>query len=193
MTVIVDGTNGLTFPDVSIQATSATNATNISSGTLPSARLPAGTVLQVVQVVKTDTFSGTANATEISVTGISATITPSSSSSKILILAHIMYSSVLTTYGGYFKRNSTAIGLGAAGSGQQLVSMGMAFVTDGNQTNTFIYSYLDSPATTSSTTYQFFVNNDNNVAIYFNRSSTDQANATGKRGISTVTLMEIAA
>jgi hypothetical protein len=193
MTVIINGTGGVTYPDSTTQASANISAANITSGTLSVARLPAGAVLQVVQSVKTDTFSGTANTSEISVTGISATITPSSSSSKILILAHIMYSSVLTTYGGYFKRNSTAIGLGAAGSGQQLVSMGMAFVTDGNQTNTFIYSYLDSPATTSSTTYQFFVNNDNNVAIFFNRSATDQSNATGKRGISTVTLMEIAA
>jgi len=172
------GTNTITVPNLT--GTIITNKT-------------AGTVLQVVSNTLNTTLSVTANGTEQLVTGINATITPNFSTSKILIIAQIMYSSLLTTYGGYFKRNSTSIGLGATASGQQLVSMGMAFVTDGNQTNTFVYNYLDSPATTSSTTYQFYVNNDNTIAIYFNRSATDQANATGKRGISTVTLMEIAA
>jgi hypothetical protein len=103
-----------------------------------------------------------------------------------------MYSSLGTTYGGWFKRDSSNIGLGDAGSGQQRVSMGMALVTDTNQTNTFVYNYLDSPNTTSAVTYQFYAINDNNVSLYINRSVSDQANTTGKRGISTVTLMEIA-
>jgi hypothetical protein len=48
MTFVVDGTNGLTFNDATTQASTATNASNISSGTLGKARLPAGSVLQVV-------------------------------------------------------------------------------------------------------------------------------------------------
>jgi hypothetical protein len=152
-----------------------------------------GSIIQVVQVVKTDTFTGTANGTALMVSGLSATITPSSATNKILIIGHIMYSSTATTYGGWFKRGSTDIGLGDGSGSKQRVSMGMALASDSNQSNTFVYSYLDSPLTTAATTYQFYVNNDNSNAIYINRSVNDQDNSTGKRGISTVTLMEVAA
>ena len=64
MTFVVDGTNGLTFPNSTTQAS-------------------ASKVLQVVQAVKTDTFSTASSYT--SVTGLSASITPSSSTSKILV------------------------------------------------------------------------------------------------------------
>ena len=151
-----------------------------------------GQIVQVIQNVKYDTFSGAANGTALAVTGISAVITPKFNTSKILIMAQIMYSSTGTTYGGWFRRNGVDIGLGNAGSGQQQVSIGMALATDTNQSNTFPYMFMDSPTTTSTLTYQFYVNNDNATAIYINRSVADGAAAVGKRGISTVTLMEIA-
>lgn len=151
-----------------------------------------GQIIQVIQNVKYDTFTGSANGTALAVTGINATIIPKFNTSKILIMAQIMYASTGTTYGGWFKRNGIDIGVGNAGSGQQQVSIGMALVTDTNQSNTFPYMFMDSPATTSSLTYQFYVNNDNATAIYINRSISDGAAAVGKRGISTVTLMEIA-
>ena len=151
-----------------------------------------GQIVQVIQGVKYDTFSGAANGTPIAITGISATITPKFATSKVLILAHIMYASTGTTYGGWFRRNGVDIGLGNAGSGQQQVSIGMALATDTNQSNTFPYMFLDSPGSISALTYQFYVNNDNAAAIYINRSVSDGAGAVGKRGISTVTLMEVA-
>lgn len=48
MTFIVDGTTGLTFNDSSTQNVTALNASNISAGTLGKARLPTGSVLQVI-------------------------------------------------------------------------------------------------------------------------------------------------
>ncbi len=150
-----------------------------------------GSILQVVQTVKTDTFTGVANGTALSVTGMSASITPSSTSNKILIIAHIMYSSTGTTYGGWFRRSGVDIGIGDASGSKQRVATGMALATDTNQSNTFIYSFLDTPSTTSSLTYQLFVNNDNGQTFYLNRSVADQDNSTGKRGISTITLLEV--
>jgi hypothetical protein len=154
--------------------------------------LQTGGVLQTIQTVLNTTTSLTPNGTATAVSGMSASITPTSTSSQVLILMQLMYGSSGTTYGGYFTRNGTAIGLGAAGSGQQQVSFGMSYTVDANQSNTFIYSYLDTPATTSAVTYQLYLNNDNTNAVYINRSVTDGATATGKRGISTITLMEIA-
>lgn len=150
-----------------------------------------GSILQVVQSVKTDTFTGVANGTALSVTGMSATITPSSTSNKIWIISHIMYGSTGTTYGGWFRRNGVDIGIGDAAGSRQRVSMGMALSSDANQTNTFIYSFLDSPSTTSAITYQLFVNNDNGNSFLLNRSVNDSDSSTGKRGISTITLLEV--
>jgi hypothetical protein len=150
------------------------------------ASLPAGCVLQVLQTVKSDTFVGTSNGAEMSITGLAATITPTQANSKILITAQIMYACQGTTYGGWFKRNGTNIGLGDAAASQQRVSIGMSFLPDGNQTNTFVYNYLDTPNTTSAVTYQFWTINDNNFTLYINRSVGDLNNATGKRGISTI-------
>lgn len=55
------------------------------TGVLPGSALPAGATKQVVQTVKTDTFS-TTSLTHVDVTGLSVTITPSSTSSKILVI-----------------------------------------------------------------------------------------------------------
>ena len=149
-------------------------------------------VIQVVHQSLTSTVGVTANGTAVAVTGFNATITPTLATSRIWVLAQIMYSSAGTTYGGWFTRNGTAINLGDAGASQQRVSIGMALCTDTNQTNTFVYSYVDSPATTGSITYQFWVNNDNTNNIYLNRAQGDSNGATGKRGTSTITLLEVA-
>jgi hypothetical protein len=55
------------------------------TGTVPAARLPAGSVLQVVSTVKTDTFT-TVSSSYVDVTGLSVSITPTSATSKILVL-----------------------------------------------------------------------------------------------------------
>jgi hypothetical protein len=150
-----------------------------------------GKVLQVVQAVKTDIFAGAANGTEMSITGMSATITPTSSSSKIMVSAVLNYCAVATTYGAYFKRGTTVIGIPPADGNRQLVTSGLGSSVDYNQIYQGVIEYLDSPATTSATTYQLFVNNDNTVYIYINRSDGNLNNSTGKKCISTVTLTEI--
>jgi hypothetical protein len=162
------------------------------SGTLAKARLPAGSVLQVVQTLKTDTLILNSNSTATAVTGMSATITPSSTNSKILVLTHLNFGASGTTYGGWLRRNGTDIGIGDVGANQLRVSMGLALTSDTNQSNTFAFNYLDSPNSTSSLTYQLYVINDNTGALYVNRSVADSNGVTGKRGISTITLMEIA-
>lgn len=184
--------NGVTGLTVDNTGNITVNTNLTFSNKVQPANLPAGCVIQVIQSVKSDTFVGVSNTTEMSITGLSATITPTSATSKILITAQIMYCSALTTYGGWFKRNGTNIGLGDASGSRQRVSIGMALASDNNQTNTFVYNYLDSPATTGAVTYQFFVINDNTESLFINRSKNDLDSVTGKRGISTITLMEIA-
>lgn len=150
-----------------------------------------GTVQKVEQTVLTGTYSATSNTAEVIVTGVSATITPSSASNKILLMFNCMFSNHITTYGGYFKRGTTIIGIGDASGSKQRVGMGLGYNGDANQSNQASYIYLDSPATTSATTYQLYLKNDNTAVCYFNRSPNDQNNNVGKRGITTITLWEV--
>jgi hypothetical protein len=151
----------------------------------------AGAVVQQVYGIKTDTFVSSANSTYVAVTGLSATITPVYSNSKILIICQVHYGCGGTTYGGTIFRNGTAVSRGDASSNRQRVGFGMAFPTDGNQSNTYPYIFLDSPGSTSALTYQLYVLNDNDNNVHINRSSSDTDQSTGKNGTSSITLLEI--
>ena len=148
-----------------------------------------GKILQVVQAVKTDTFSYNATAfTDL--TGLSASITPSSSSNKILIDARIYLS--LGTSGGTttaklnFVRGSTTIAQPSGSQGNNATFHSWA-------SNAYMQArsmnFLDSPATTNATTYKVQVGADGTAAtIYINR----YYGGNSYHGISTLTLMEVA-
>ena len=184
-----------TSDNVGIGVTAPAGKLDVANRGITKGSMPAGSILQVVQTVISSTATINTNTTAAAVSGFAATITPTSSTSKIWILCEISYGTAggVTTYGGYFQRNGTTIGVGQAGSGQQQIGFGLDYTGDGNQVRSIIYSYLDSPASTSAQTYQMWVNNDNNNTLYLNRSASDSAGATGKRGITTITLFEVAA
>jgi hypothetical protein len=192
---------------------SANTITGLSAGGLPSgiitnsnlngqdvtpAALNSGQIIQMVNTTLTSTtsVSSGSNGTQ-SIPGLSLSITPQFSTSRILLTAHIMfgfastYGSTGNTPGGFITRNSTSINLGGSNGSAQTVSMGLGGMADANQTWTYIYSYIDSPSTTSAITYQFCMLSDQTLTFYINRSSNDLANATGKRGVSTLTAWEI--
>ena len=182
MTFVVDGTNGLTFNDATTQSSTATNASNISSGTLGKARLPTGSVLQVVNATYATQVLAN-NATFID-TGLTATITPTSATSKIL---------VLLSQNGLWKSNANAdncVDLKLLRGATDLLSPNMAGAMSQTSATTINVTsasicYLDSPATTSATTYKTTFasrNGASQVAVQFASISN-----------STITLMEIAA
>ncbi len=152
-----------------------------------------GHIVQVVQNVKTDTYSNVSNGSEITLTGINVEITPKSSSSKILLVCSLHYCCTGTTYKMYPKRGSTIIGVGAAEGNRIQAQGGLGHTHDANQCDQCTTYYLDSPNTTSATTYSFYAINDNSKNLYINKSENDHNNNVGQRGISTVTAMEVAA
>jgi hypothetical protein len=145
-----------------------------------------GSVLQVVQTTINGTSTTiTTNATWTDITGFTASITPTSSSSKILVMVSAQWelfkSGAEVT--GAFKilRGSTDIFIESANSqGFEAAVNGGRTYMDGRWNGT----YLDSPATTSSTTYKLQFRLQNNGQITINSQGTQ----TG-----TVILMEIAA
>lgn len=156
-------------------------------------------VLQVVSTVKTDTFSSTTGANNyVNVTGLSATITPSSTSSKILILAQVSGSGGVTTVNGFQARltggNSGNYVGDAAGSRTRGVAQEAVASGDQNRVFQINMMYLDSPATTSATTYQVTVSAIGaSDTVYVNRSVTDTDSNMFMRAASSITVMEISA
>lgn len=162
-----------------------------NTGTLISTK-SAGTVLQVVQTVKTDVFT-TSSTSFVDVTGFSASITPTSATNKILVIASCYASPSLANYAilGKLVRGSTDIAIGDARGSSTRVT----FSTSASSTNWssfFGVTFLDSPATTSSTTYKVQVAAESGSTLLVGGSYTSSASYNGSSPI-ILTLMEIVA
>jgi hypothetical protein len=155
-----------------------------------------GRILQVVSTVKTDQFT-TNSATFTTVTGLTATITPSSTNSKILVISQIAYGFNGAGEGfGHYKvtRGGTDVYVGdASGSRIRAVFGGFNGNTQNRVTNSGSIVFLDSPSTTLATTYQVDVRKSNASDTFaINSSGADPDNDTSTRGASSITLMEVA-
>ncbi len=199
----VAGSGTLTLPtgtDTLIGKATTDTLTNKSiaatqlTGTIAAAALPAGSVLQVVSTTKTDTFS-TTSSSFVDITGLSATITPRSTSSTILVNFSVNRGAAGATISGFqILRGATAICIGDAAGSRTRATTG-AYPSNGDAISSYITSsmiFLDSPATTSATTYKLQVKSDlGALAIYVNRDGVDSDNSSLLRCASTITVMEI--
>jgi hypothetical protein len=164
-----------------------------SGQSIPKAALPTGSVLQVVSTTKTDTFS-TTSASFVDITGLSVSITPTSATSKILVMYSVMTGPSTTSFSMLrLVRNSNAIAFGdLAGSRTRVTTS--AWATGSNNVNDIqSMTFLDSPATTSSITYQIQFFTENGTTQVINRNVRDDNASYEPRGVSTITVMEIAA
>ena len=162
---------------------------------VPASALPAGSVLQVVQAVKTatQTITGT---TQTDVTGLSVVITPRSASNKILVLVDMKCGYGI--YGGIANilRNGTKIYVGDGGLARSCAMFSNAYTPSNAVYHMLplIANYLDSPATTSALTYKVQAAAfDAGQVQYINRTDAN-LNETGRDGLtaSSITVMEIA-
>jgi hypothetical protein len=192
-----NGTNNVTFvaPGTSGNVL-ASNGTTWASAKIS---LPAGSVLQVVSTTKTDTFS-TTSLSMTDVTGLSVSITPTLSTSKILVLVTLNLAGQNSSAGAAYQlvRGSTAIAIGDAAGSRPVASGSIAYIADANSLTSLSGSFFDSPATTSSTTYKIQVAQgglSGGGSAYVNRTQNDTNGTTfnNARTASTITVMEIAA
>ena len=175
-----------------------TNNTDIITPDFP------GAVIQIVQGNKTDTFSTSANlATKATVTGLSASITPTSATNKILVVLSLMGGADRdSTYGGTILRDSTEIGIADASGSRTRNTFGMGIVADSNgvaqardwNTGNISCSVLDSPTTTSAITYSIKIggNGSSTVTVNFDERNTNGATDTNIAS-SSITLYEVVA
>jgi hypothetical protein len=124
-------------------------ALTVGSRGFAKSSMPAGSILQVQSVNKTDQFT-TTSTSPVDITGLSVSITPSSSSSKILVIGHANISLSGGGGDGFVKllRDSTAIGNGGGGFFAQVAGQDYF----GVHSRTIFY--IDSPGTTSAVTYK---------------------------------------
>jgi len=180
----VAGTTVLTLP--------TTSGTVALTSQIPTST---GKVLQVVSTVKTDTFISSSSSF-VDVTGLSVTITPTSATSTILVLFQVNGSQEVGAARASLRlvRGSTVINAGAV-AGSRTPALGGFSSSDQSIPSAPISgSFLDSPATTSSTTYKIqAVMPAGSGDVYINRTMQDSDNANQIRMASTITVMEIAA
>jgi hypothetical protein len=199
----VDSTGNLVLQAVnSIQLQSGSNTVTVPTGTgtiLTTSNPQSGGIIQVVSTTLNTkfTYTGGGQNSWTSVTGLSATITPKFSTSKILILVNISGGPTGQSYylaSSQVIRGSTPVGVGATTSGYTSVAVGdIRTATDTNGGWIMAYSYLDSPATVSNTTYQVQMLGESGVSYNLNATGGDvSGQGYSTRSQSTITLMEVA-
>ena len=170
----------------------------LASASVTSSKLASGVggkVLQVVSALKTDTWS-TTSSSFVGVTGLSLSITPSSTSSKIFLVftGYASNSNAGTRFVFLMRRNGTGI-LRATGAGNRIdgsAGGSSAGTIASGEFQTLVVNGLDSPSTTSAITYNIDGAAIDGGTLYINRSPTDNDNGTFCRVVSTLTAMEIA-
>ena len=153
-----------------------------------------GKILQVVQTTKTDTFSTTtAIPSFTTVTGVSATITPSATSSKILVMVNGGFGNGSTNYAIAVNllRDSTSIYQGdARGSSTRASAFAIAGGAGGCEQ--YAINYLDSPSTTSATTYYLQAGTESGGTTVIGGSSASGGSYNGSVPTNII-LMEVSA
>ena len=173
--------------------------------------LPAGHVLQVVQTIKKDLFETSVYSGQgyVLITGLAASITPTSASSKILVMANILGSCTRTKWSGIRLYKGGSVVTGAIGTG---ATWGSAPTDDGHKTNnnfiTIGYNpdnthgdniaynqsaqYLDTAGSASEITYDLRIcGRENGTTSYINKGVIAADSDATVAGVSTLTLTEI--
>ena len=148
-----------------------------------------GSTLQVITASKSDTFSSTAR-TFADITGLSLSITPKFTTSKILVFMSVQVASDgIDAPMVQIVRNSTPIGIGdARGSRTRNTTQGIFQI---NSVSSLTGITLDSPNTTSATTYKLQIRIDSSTAFVNTQSATADGTFHGTC-YSTILAMEIA-
>ena len=161
----IDGADSVLIYDDSASALRKMTRTNFVSGI----GATAGQIIQVVTATDSTTRSSTSSSFVTASNTLSVSITPSSASNKIFIHYTGAIQSINVTNSTCFFtifRGATNLG---GGSGNAL---GVFFDPQNNGVGTMAIGYLDSPSTTSSTTYQVQFKNDNGTTVTLNAQGT---------------------
>jgi len=160
------------------------------------AAVPAGIGSNAITTLKDDTFT-TTSTSFTDVTGLAVTITPSTNTSKVLIVVSVVGQMNSSTVNAGFLtllRGSTSlITPTSPGTNRTPAFVGSALspTTSGDfSAQTYTFHLIDSPGSAAATTYkvQARVTGGN---LYVNRTVTDTDTASFTRGVSSITAIEV--
>ena len=163
-----------------------------ASGNLSFASVAGGKILQVIYVQKTDTFSSNSSSW-VDITGLTANITMTSASNKVLVTSHVSGLNDSSTGTGLaIDSGGSFIGLPQSGYGNRQNIMGSEFYESRDDSfRVQSFTFLDTPG---SGTHTYKVRAmPKGYYLYINRSVVDSDNSGYSRGTSDMTLMEVAA
>ena len=200
MPVTINGVGSITGLSVGGLGSGVVNSTTLADGAATGSKLGTGSIIKVLQTVKTDTFSRNGSSWG-DITGMNQSITPISTSSKVFVMVDLKIGADHGDSDYNFKivRGSTDIYIGDADGSKRRSSMGTG--SYGMPSNTADGQYrleqvslmfLDSPSTTSATTYKVQIINVGGRTNYINRNHHNGDTAATPRTASSITLMEIA-
>ena len=193
MAIAINGAGTITGVSVGGLPDGCIAEADIASGVIPAG----GKVLQVVSTVKQDTFTASP-ATYTTITGLTATITPSATTSKILATYCVFGSpsGTANTLNTALFRDSAQVGGGTAVSNRPSTSGNISsYASTTSAAEVVSFTYLDSPSSTSALVYTVRVKlpNASGYSVYINMVHGDDNTVYSARGSSTITLMEIGA
>ena len=175
----------------------AVDAGDIASGTLANARLSAGHILQVVTVVKSDITTMT-QAADTYTTFMTGTITPSSTSSHILMFINVCFSGDEARYANIqVYRDSTKIAQGDSAGSRTRTTVAANTNGDSNSQHTNFNSsmtFKDSPSSTSALSYTLrlgSINAPSSNQLIINSSGDNVDSGYTMASISNFILMEV--
>ena len=159
----------------------------------------AGSIIQI----QYDQYTGTSTQalsleTDTVLNNLSVNITPTSTNSIIKIEAQLLFEySNTNEYDSmfFFYRGTTKLSHPTAGSRNNAIASATAayHAADSDSTPNQLYmTYFDAPSTTSAITYKIGALFTNAGTLYFNRSKTDANASNYERGVSLISVMEIA-
>jgi hypothetical protein len=191
--VISGATSGAITLAVPAEAGTRTLTLPALTGTVLTS-VTAGTILQVVSATKTDTFSTTTVDSFVDITGLSVAITPSATSSKILVLYDVQMSGTELFF-LQLVRASTAIKVGDSDGANRVECTvgGFAQASNNDKVAPAAGTFLDAPNTTDATTYKLQGRvYSASKSFSVNRTINDSNATYSGRGASTITVMEVA-
>ena len=211
MAIVINGSGTVTglavggLPDGTVDsgtlATNSVDSAELIDGAVDSSHFASGVggkVLQVVQFVFTDTVATTAVDNTFVDTPLTVNITPSATSSKVLVMVYLGKVGVnQANRSTNFRlvRGSTDLSVGNASSSRTRASFYTAIGADTNEAHTLSMNYLDSPSSTSTLTYKlkWSGHNGDTHSLNYGGANSDSADAPQSRTASSIIVMEIGA
>ena len=182
-------TGGTISGNTTIPTGSKISAADAGSLTAP------GMFINAVSACKTDSSSNQSSNSFSDISGLTVTITPKSTGSKILLLCNISLSCSDDATGRSFRclRNGTHIGGGSDGGRKSVNFFASPMSTDQNMSGTTSWHYLDSPSSTSALTYKIQMTGYNSgVQTWINTNMSRGGQVYDDIATSNLTAIEIA-